>query len=420
MREIVLSMGKVVRHVIDLIVASVAVALGGAVAGSAGPDQYVLVNLHPSEVNEATFAKVAALADQRDPQAPRLGVGAIFSYFRQPPARTRRALDKFLALAARHDLAVIVQLDGEQWWQARPDLWNWWDPAQPGYDPANAANVEWSGWGPEHALKLAWRNWGKQLRVLPPPNLMSERYRAAWRAEMPPLVEQVVRWRDGLPAERQWLLVGVKVGWESAIGMGSHYYPDGNRLLEADPALDPLKKVDAADLPGRGFQPIGYAAVTTAGLAAAGPLEEEHLAEVVRRHLDDLSQAARDAGLPRQQVFTHSGGWNEGELLYRSAVNEHACPGWSFYRHAKDPSGDATDMAALAASDAPYWGAVEWLPVGAGTADKWREAMEATLAVPRCRYLCIYNWRHVDGNAAALDAIGGILGAERAEPPPTR
>ncbi len=400
---------------IHVLVASVLALciLPGPVRGNPA-DKYVLVNLHASEVNEDTFAKVAALGADRNQQAPRLGVGAIFSYFRQSPRKTRRALDKFLALAQRHDLAVIVQLDGEQWWQARPDLWNWWDPAQPCYDAANAANVEWSGWGPEQAIKIAWRNWGKQLRVLPPPNLMSPRYRAAWQAEMRPLVEQVVRWRDALPADKRWLLVGVKVGWESAIGMSSHYYPDGNRLLDADPSLDPQQKIQGDVLPGRGFQPIGYAAVSTVGLADDGELREADLAEIVRRHLRELAGVAHEAGLPREQVFTHCGGWKEGELLYRSAVNEYSCPGWSFYRHARDPRGDKTAMAALATSDAPYWGAVEWLPVGAGTADTWRSAIDATLAIDRCRYLCVYNWRHIADNPTALEGLRAALGASSA------
>jgi hypothetical protein len=372
-------------------------------------DRYLLLNLHPADINDATFRTIAALADNRALNAPRLGVGAIISYLRHPPEHSRRQLDRLLALCDRHNLAVIVQLDGEQYWNARPDLWNWWDPSRPGYDPANAANVEWSGWGPEHALKLAWRNWGRQHRVLPPPNFMSERYRAAWRADMRPLVEQVVRWRDSLPADRRWLLVGVKVGWESAIGVGSHYFPAGNRLADADPALDPRQDIDANILPGRGFQPIGYAAVATAGLAASGDLREEHLAEVVRRHLADLSREARQGGLPREQIFTHCGGWKEGELLYRSALNDDSCPGWSFYRHARDPHGDKTAMAALAASDAPYWGAVEWLPVGAKTAHDWRAAARATLAAERCRYLCLYNWRTVAKNSEAVFGLGAAL-----------
>jgi hypothetical protein len=343
------------------------------------------------------------------PGQPRLGIAAIISYLRDPPAETHERLQTLLSLCKKYELPVVVQLDGEQWWQNRPDLWNWWDKSKPGYDPANAANVEWSGWGPEHALKIAWRNWSRQWRVLPPPNLMSPRYRAACHEQMQPLVAEIVQWRDALPQDKRWLLVGVKVGWESAIGMGSHYYPNGNALLDKDPADDPDWKAKPEILPGRGFQPIGYAAVTSAGLAKSGQLKEEHLAEVVRRHLDDLCVVAQHAGLPREQIFTHSGGWTQGELLYRSAVNEHSCPGWSFYRYARDPRKDKTAMAAVADSSAPYWAAVEWLPIGARTDDDWQAAIRNTLAIDRCRYVCIYNWRQLKSNAVAIEGIRRAL-----------
>jgi hypothetical protein len=302
-----------------------------------------------------------------------------------------------------------VQLDGEQWWMARPDLWNWWDRDLPGYNPANASNVEWSGWGPEYALKIAWRNWGKQYRIQPPPNLMSPQYRQACHAAMEPLVREIVRWRDALPAEKRWIFVGVKLGWESAIGMGSHYYPDGNTLVDKDPAHDPDWRAQPQKLPGRGYQPIGYAAVTTAALAHEGQLREEHLAEVIRRHLDDLSSVARRCGLPRDQIFTHCGGWAQGEKLYRAAVNEQSCPGWSFYRYGRDPTKDSTAMAALAASDAPFWAATEWLPIGAKTSKDWYMALRNTLATDRCRYVCIYNWRKVKTDAVALEGIRHVL-----------
>jgi len=31
-------------------------------------------------------------------------------------------------------------------WKNRPDLWNCFDPARPGYNPNNKSNVEWHGW----------------------------------------------------------------------------------------------------------------------------------------------------------------------------------------------------------------------------------------------------------------------------------
>lgn len=291
----------------------------------------------------------------------------------------------------------------------RPDLWNWWDPSRPGYDPANAANVEWSAWSSEHALKIAWRNWGRQVRVLPPPNLMSTQYRAACHEEMRALLKEVLQWKASLVSDEQWLLVGVKVGWESAIGMGSHYYPNGNDLVDYDPTNAPQQPVKPEILPGRGFQPIGFAAVSTAGLAHGGELREEHLAEVVRRHLADLAKVAHDAGLPRAQIFTHCGGWAEGELLYQSALNEYSCPGWSFYRHGQNPRGDTTAMAAVVASDAPYWAVAEWLPVGARDSHDWQTAISKTFHIERCRYICAFNWRQIQRNHDAQEGIRRAL-----------
>ena len=106
---------------------------------------------------------------------------------------------------------------------------------------------------------------------------------------------------------------------------------------------------------------IGYAGVSMAGIRQEGQITEADLAEVVRRHLEDLCRAAAQLGVPRDRLFTHSGGWKEGELLFQAALNKYSCPGWSFYRHAADPAKDSGVQAALKLSDAPYWAAVEWL-----------------------------------------------------------
>ena len=183
--------------------------VAGGVADAAEPnlsDRYLLVNLHPAEIRDETFTSIRSLAEPRAEAAPRLGVSAIISYFRATPEENLRNLRRLLRLADKHDLAVLVQLDGEQWWNNRPDLWNWWDESRLGFDPTNAANVEWTGWSSDHAIKIAWRNWGRQLRVLPPPNLMSAKYRAASHAAMQPLVDEVIRWQSSLPADKSHLL----------------------------------------------------------------------------------------------------------------------------------------------------------------------------------------------------------------------
>lgn len=377
----------------------------------AGPQQrYLVLNIIPGEDHGEIFRQVDRLGRQTLTGGPALGIGAIFSYLHMSREQCRSELLQFLSLSERYDIPVVVQLDGEQWWEARPDLWNWWDPDHPGYDPANRQNVEWSDWGPEHALKIAWRNWGRQIRVRPPPNLMSPRYREACHQEMRFLIPVVLQWWKSLPQEKRDLLIGVKIGWESAIGVNSFYIPNGNDLLEHPEEDDPQITLKADRVPDRGVTAIGYAAVTTAHLASADALRESDLAEIVRRHLADLCELASELGVPRERLFTHVGGWKEEELLYETALNRYSCPGWSFYRHASDIMKDVGVRNALGKSDAPHWAAVEWMLEGKPDDEAWLPALKRALSAPGCRYVCLYNWSGIRDNPAAVTAIRSLLG----------
>jgi len=371
--------------------------------------------MSPAEANASTFVQIRQIAAEARASQVSLGVGAIFSYLNQTPEKTKARLAEFLVLAEQYSMPIVVQLDGEQWWAARPDLWNWWDPARPGYDPENRHNVEWSGWGPEHALKIAWRNWGRQIRVLPPPNFMSQAFRQACHQEMRALIPLILSWWKALPVYKRHLLVGVKLGWESAIGVNSFYYPNGNALLDKPEADDPRTGLKADQIPDRGVTAIGYAAVSTAGLAQSGSLQEAHLAEIVQRHLTDLCALSADLGLPRDRLFTHVAGWKEQELLYDTALNPYACPGWSFYKYAKAPDRDLGVQRVLKKNDAPYWAAVEWLLMGKQNATDWHRALDRTLSDPRCRYLCIYNWRSIKNDRDAIAGIQRVLNVQRIE-----
>ena len=371
-------------------------------------EQYVVVNIIPGEAYPPVFREIAQLKKGRTSARVAVGIGAIFSYLDKSRSQTRDDLSEFLSLSEKYDIPVIVQFDGEQWWGARPDLWNWWDPDHPGYDTSNRQNVEWFGWGPEYAMKIAWRNWGKQLRVLPPPNFMSPHYRTACHDEMRLLIPLVLRWWNRLPEEKKHLFIGIKLGWESAIGVNSFYIPDGNAYLSRPEEKDPQIELRGDRIPDRGVIAIGYAAVSAAGLANGGTLREADLAEIVSRHLEDLCGLAAELGVPRGKLFTHVGGWKDEELLYNAALNRYACPGWSFYRNAVDPSKDKGVGRVLRKSDAPYWAAVEWLLMGEHDEDAWREALIRTLTLPKCRYVCIYNWSGIRTDRSAVGAILSI------------
>jgi hypothetical protein len=171
-------------------------------------------------------------------------------------------------------------------------LWNWWDPAKPGFNPANRENVEWTGWSPDDAVKIAWRNWGQQIRVLPPPNFASPRYTAACREEIRRLVPVVLGWHERLPADKKHLLVGLKLGHETSIGVSAYHYPGGNELLSQPATNDPAQGLKNNDVLARGVAQIGYAALKTSGLRTNGMPTESELRDVARCYLEMLCREA--------------------------------------------------------------------------------------------------------------------------------
>src|SRR5208283_3800062 len=68
--------------------------------------------------------------------------------------------------AKKYNVAVILNFDDHFMWQNRSDLWNWFDPEKPGYNPANKENVEWSDWkGTPN--KVRYLNHGSPVRLAP-------------------------------------------------------------------------------------------------------------------------------------------------------------------------------------------------------------------------------------------------------------
>ncbi len=399
-------------------ISAAAAADAAAIAGT----QYILVNRAPGQgmyqgapetLGRQQFEEVLTKIPNHPEARVQTGISYVFSCFRTPPDTALKALRMFLAAAEQTATPVLVQIDTEHWWEARPDLWNWWDPAQPGYDPNNRDNVEWTGWSREDATQIAWRNWGRQIRVLPPPNLASPAYTAACREEIRRLVPVVLAWHAQLPAASKHLLVGIKLGHETSIGVNAYHYPGGNELLAKPAAADPVRPLTSNDVLARGMAQLGYAALKYSNIRTSGTPTEGELCEVARSYLAMLCREAAAAGVPRELLFAHGAGWKEGELAYDIPVNPYACPGWSFYRHAADPRQDAGVRRNLATSDAPYWAATEWLLQGDQDAAAWRGALTTTLADPRCRYLCIFNWESIRANPAALQAIGEFVDASR-------
>ena len=374
------------------------------------PDKYIFINQGTYSENEVK--EIVSLFGDQSEKNTAVGLSIIISVLNGNPTDVITTLNNQLDLASKYNLPICIKLDTEIWWGYRPDLWNWWDPSQTGYSDDNRENVEWTDWNRDAAIKIAWLNWGSQIRMLPFPNLMSPRYIEAWQVELIKAVKVIKSWYDNLPEEKKYLFGGIVIGWESSIGVNVFHYPNGNVYLNRPVSEDPTYGITTSEIPSRGVQTIGYAAVKSAGITSSGILTEAMQTEVVRRHLLNLSKTVYDQGISRKFIFTHCGGWASGESLYTAANNEYSCPGWSFYKKAADPATDLTAMSALKESDAPYWGAVEWLYDTNKTKMEWISALKNALynksITKKTRMLVVYNWDSVNSSSNALDAIKQI------------
>ena len=338
---------------------------------------------------------------------------AILMYiFDRPMDEYEAMLKKHFEESEKYDIPVLVELDAVTFWDGVPELWNWWDLAKPGYDPANRENVEWYDWGSEHAVKIGWLNWGSQIRLKPMANLFSPKYQVAVRERMDKFMSWTSEWYKSLPRDRKYLLGGVKITGELGFGVNNWYYPDGNSLYDLPKENDPKTGIDMKNMPSRGVGQIGYAALTYSGMKTSGEIKSEDIYAIEAKYAEFIADIVQGYGIPRGKLFSHSGG--AGDDL-AAAVQKNSCPTWSFYwDEAMDPSKCVQVTDYLPMSDAPYWGCSEW-NIGEGKSrEEWAAALRNCYSIPGCRFISLFNYGTVFGknpdgsmnvNEGAVEAI---------------
>ena len=198
---------------------------------------------------------------------------------------------------------------------ARPDLWNWFDPSQPGYNSSNVHNVEWTSWDSCNATQIAWRNWGRQRRVAPHPNLASKQVTDAHSSALFPLAHIVADWYNKLPQQKQYLLAAAKVGWEVDIGLNFYFYPNGNSYRTQPPAADPTdfsKIVQQVRLKHHVTRHMSHATRHTSHVTRHTPHVIHHASHVIfhtphaTHHASYITRHVRVAlaGVGRDKVYT--------------------------------------------------------------------------------------------------------------------
>lgn len=375
---------------------------------------------NPENYNTAAINEIVNAVGTRGTPARRLGVGALFEPNWVDVGRTKQSLINLLNTSLANDFPVYLSLDNYNWWDARPNLWYWWEPGISAAEKAaRKANVEWSDWdgatNDAHALKISWTNWGVQFRRPPGPNLLSPAYIQNSLDNLNQLLPPVIDWYNNLPADKKYLLGGVDFGNELEIGANFYYYPNGNSYIDQPPSGDP----NPVNFLASTVQ-IGYAALKTGNIRSSGIISSDDLNEAVRRYLNVLTKYAYDAGIPRNKIFNHTGGKGSSpDWVYpasypafpdlRSTLMPYAHPGWSLYREKTSPQNDPLLGSVLDEVGNTQWAAPEWLTL-ATDYNGWLASIRDTLNYRNNRFINIANWENIRGTPYIIDAIRTALG----------
>jgi hypothetical protein len=291
-------------------------AKGNAPARSEEP-KYLIFWHSPEKAGEL----VERLGMKGDGKTRLLGFGLpnpTYEIEEQLPGRIRGAF----AAARAHDMAVMLHFDFHLAWKKRPDLWNWFDPEKPGYNPDNKYNVEWHGWdGPPN--KVHYLNHGVLERL--PPNMCftakgtrAEITRIVSRVIGPVLREEIAK----LKAEgKEALFAGVLVGSEPGIDDYSRPDPERTKMMKEDGVP-----------PG----PLGYRALLDRGFSAEhAPSDFRNaLAKIVQETVAFWCEQFVDAGIPPEKLYPHVAAPAPIEVMNApvwTAFNKYSRPGWTTY-----------------------------------------------------------------------------------------
>lgn len=358
----------------------------------------------------------------------KLGVQMNIPYFDISPTQASELINNLTALSKEKNLPMVFKLDGFSSWDARPDLWKWWDTNITTEEiDRRKNNVEWTDWTSEAATKNSWVQWGPETKGKPHPNLGSAEYRQEKRKALKRLLPQIINWYNSLPSEKKYLFGGIILDNELSIGI-RYYYPNGNDYVDSSTSPDcPTKHLIypggpacPLDTSGKslslGMQQIGYGAVSSYGIKNSGEITKIDLDEAVNRHSKELADIAASEGIPEDKIFVHGGGNFAGKLFdYSSVVSNIISPGWTFYGAETDQLVSYPSFKkALQLNQTGVWAAAEWSPARPHDFQAWNSSFKNTFGMPGNKLIVVYDniYNLFDGtknDQAAKDSILNII-----------
>ena len=266
-------------------------------------------------------------------------------------------IGKMFDLAATRNIAVYFTIDTN--YGETANIYNWWDPSQPGYNPANKSNVEWTDWdGTPTKVRYNLQGSGAKL---PPvmcynsPAILKESSYIA-RSVVAPAIEKGIASLKSVGKEN--LFAGITLGLEPSLD-------DYSVMDQLDPALGKQMDQDGARKVA-----LGYCALTNSGYSKSNPPTSFSLAlaKINQDYTSYWGKALVDAGISKNKLYTHVAAGAEGPLLQYTnapldiAFNDYSRPGWTTYAAGPIANNFNVLYDLLAKHGTPHWAATETSP----------------------------------------------------------
>ncbi len=293
------------------------VGIGGSNKIDKAEPRYLLFWRTPEQAPDL----IKSVGEQGDGRTRLLGFGvpcATFAQEKQVPGNIHRAF----TVARQNNLALMLHFDFHIAWQNRPDLWNWFDPKQAGFNPNNRRNVEWFGWAGPPA-RARYLNHGEALRMAPPVCFTSTVVRAEWTRLIREVIAPTLK-KEMLGLEHDGkgqLFAGVLVGSEPMFDNYSHTDPETAKLVAAD---------------GAPAGQLGYRALLDRGYTKDSPPADIHqaLGKIIQETAAFWCNTFVQAGIKSKFLYPHIPIGVPLEVTsapIESAFNDFSRPGWSTY-----------------------------------------------------------------------------------------
>lgn len=357
----------------------------------------------------------------------RLAWSALLEYMNfpkdTPSSQSKYAIQarRIMEIAEEEDLPVFMPLNGVQWWDEQPEIWNYWDkdgnqtlgckndsysscgfkklrdPSYrkrfiDGYNSDNKFNVDWKDW--ENPMGFSTRNWGGgDVLVAPSPNIIGRDFSRVNKERFSIILQEISKQIDKWESKKKgYLFAGISIGTEVTLN-GAVEQGDAN------------------------FKPFGYRAIQdmfcpkgneTCGLEKKWTKDELHemRVKILNNYFMDLARIAASQGLPKQRIYSHV--WSEaeeGESKYTDAIGASITlfsrPGMSLYGKAESPMDFKLLKDTVVKNGHISWAAPEFSPL-IKEAPNWQKALNNTLNNPveSAKLIDIYNERDIDAGPA--------------------